>query len=371
MRERRSTCSHDQQRSQPFRDNLESGFKQIWSTSETSRTPTTRCWGLSAWQQTCSRLGGFFRGRLTTSWMCCGRSGWDLSATPCRSRWDPDGAFQKEFTEQLESAGVHVNTIPAEAHWRIAPLRGGTRFCAQWWRSWWTRGHQRQSSGLGDHGGFTDAQLLGLNEGVVISAAFGKLSLIVHNGHLLAEELRSQALRAVAGHPAWRYGGLLALDQEGGREEAWRLRLGRLVHHDSDGKSAWVHSHGGLAFGPTSADPDLVRMRWGLRSLRNLSWHRLQLNHLMHRKHFRYLKHHQHWHQQLNHHHNYHKLQCSKLKRRRTSFNNNRCFHRRSTSATQRGITTCHRERIIRHQATVKITTISAFAATLPGRQAS
>ena len=35
---------------------------------------------------------------------------------------DPDGAFQKEFTEQLESAAVHVKTIPAEAHWRIGAI---------------------------------------------------------------------------------------------------------------------------------------------------------------------------------------------------------------------------------------------------------
>ena len=204
---------------------------------------------------------------------------------PLQIEVDPDGAFQKEFTEQLESAGVHVNTIPAEAHWRIGAIERRNALL------------RTVVERLVDENAVTSGEALDwvitaatqtLNASVSTKgrspyqAAFGKLprfpgyilnddrSLIVHNGHLLAEELRSQALRAVADAKAsstirrallrktapnvsdakailpgamaayWRWTKKAAGKKRGG------YVLGRLVHHDSDGKSAWVHSNGGL-----------------------------------------------------------------------------------------------------------------------------
>ncbi|CAJ1340013.1 unnamed protein product, partial [Effrenium voratum] len=136
---------------------------------------------------------------------------------PLQIEVDPDGAFQKEFTEQLESAGVHIKTIPAEAHWRIGAVE---------------RRNALLRTVVVDENAVTSGEALDW----VITAATQRALLRKTAPNV--SDAKAILPRAMAAY--WRWTKKAAGKKRGG------YVLGRLVHHDSDGKSAWVHSNGGL-----------------------------------------------------------------------------------------------------------------------------
>ena len=194
---------------------------------------------------------------------------------------DADGAFEGEFRLHMEEAGVHLVVIPPEAHWRIGTI-------------------ERKNSVLRtiierliDENAVTSGEALdwaivaavqatnstiGSKGRSPYQAVFGRLprfpgdlfgddpALAVADNQLLAEELRCQALRVIdemgASQIIWRallrktkpnkdeskniLPGSLAAYWRWTKRSSGKKRggyvLGRLLLHDSDGKSAWMQA---------------------------------------------------------------------------------------------------------------------------------
>ncbi|CAK8996955.1 Copia protein (Gag-int-pol protein) [Cleaved into: Copia VLP protein, partial [Durusdinium trenchii] len=199
---------------------------------------------------------------------------------------DADGAFEGEFRLQLEHAGVHVPVIPPEAHWKIGTVERRNAILRTTLEKLIDENAVVNGAGLD---WILVAAVQALNASTAskgrcpYQAVFGRLprfpgdlfsddrALAVTDSHLLAEELRCQALRVInemrASQTIRR---ALLRKTKPGREECkqilpgslaayWRWSkkvggrkrggyvLGRLVSHDDDGKSAWLHAGQSIA----------------------------------------------------------------------------------------------------------------------------
>jgi hypothetical protein len=194
---------------------------------------------------------------------------------------DADGAFEGEFRDRIQDAGVHLVVIPPEAHWRIGTVERRNAIL----RSVLERLIDENAVVNGDA---LDWVLLAAIQAVNSSTAskgrspyqavFGRLprfpgdlmsddrALAVSDNQLLAEELRSQALRVIDDMRASQIirrallrktkpskdeakqilPGSLAAYWRWTKRSAGKKRggyvIGRLLHHDRDNKSAWLQA---------------------------------------------------------------------------------------------------------------------------------
>ncbi|CAJ1369215.1 unnamed protein product, partial [Effrenium voratum] len=194
---------------------------------------------------------------------------------------DRDGGFEGELKEHFEAAGTHVAYVPAEAHWRIgaverrnAVLRGvAEKLIDQ---------NGATSGDAIDYIRVTSVQAvnsaIGTKGRSPYQAVFGKVprwpgdllgddrALVVGQPHLTTEELRCQRMRALIESKASTtirrallrktapsveaakaiLPGSMAAYWRWARKAYGRKRggyvLGRLLHHDEDQKSAWLHT---------------------------------------------------------------------------------------------------------------------------------
>ncbi|CAK9028994.1 unnamed protein product [Durusdinium trenchii] len=125
---------------------------------------------------------------------------------------DADGAFEGEFRLQLEHAGVHVPVIPPEAHWRIGTVERRNAILRTALEKLIDENAVVNGAGLD---WILVAAVQALNASTAskgrcpYQAVFGRLprfpgdlfsddrALAVTDSHLLAEELRCQALRVI------------------------------------------------------------------------------------------------------------------------------------------------------------------------------
>ena len=199
---------------------------------------------------------------------------------------DADGAFEGEFRLQLEHAGVHVPVIPPEAHWKIGTVERRNAILRTTLEKLIDENAVVNGAGLD---WILVAAVQALNASTAskgrcpYQAVFGRLrrfpgdlfsddrALAVTDSRLLAEELRCQALRVINEMRAsLTIRRALLRKTKPGREECkqilpgslaayWRWSkkvggrkrggyvLGRLVSHDDDGKSAWLHAGQSIA----------------------------------------------------------------------------------------------------------------------------
>ena len=194
---------------------------------------------------------------------------------------DPDGAFQGSFRSHLEDAGVHLVVIPAEAHWRLGSVERRNAILRSIAERLIDENAVTSGAGL-DWILVATVQGLNSTSGTrgrsPYQAVFGRIprfpgdlmsddrALAVSDNLMPAEELRSQALRAInemaassiirrallrktkpnkeeakeilPGHLAayWRWQKKSSGKKRGG------YVLGRLLHHDPDNKSAWLQA---------------------------------------------------------------------------------------------------------------------------------
>ena len=194
---------------------------------------------------------------------------------------DDDRCFGGSFKEQVESAATHLLVVPAEAHWRIGTIERKNAVLRN------TMEKLIDEYAVTNAGGIDlilTASLQAINTSVTskgrspYQAVFGRLprfpgdifgderALLVGPDHVLTEELRAQALRVIAESRASSViRRALLRKTASSRQEAvdvlpgslaayWRWSkkakgkkrggyiLGRLLSHDTDGKSAWLHN---------------------------------------------------------------------------------------------------------------------------------
>ena len=194
---------------------------------------------------------------------------------------DDDRCFGGAFKEQVESAATHLLVVPAEAHWRIGTVERKNAVLRN------TMEKLIDEYAVTNAGGIDlilTAALQAINSSVTskgrspYQAVFGRLprfpgdlfgderALLVGADHVLAEELRAQALRVIAETRASSViRRALLRKTANSRQEAvdilpgslaayWRWSkkakgkkrggyiLGRLLSHDPDGKGAWLHN---------------------------------------------------------------------------------------------------------------------------------
>ena len=194
---------------------------------------------------------------------------------------DDDRCFGGAFKEQVESAATHLRVVPAEAHWRIGTVERKNAVLRS------TMEKLIDEYAVTNAGGMElilTAALQAINSSVTskgrspYQAVFGRLArfpgdlfgderaLLVGADHVLAEELRAQALRVIAETRASSViRRALLRKTANSRQEAvdilpgslaayWRWSkkakgkkrggyiLGRLLSHDPDGKGAWLHN---------------------------------------------------------------------------------------------------------------------------------
>eukprot|EP00438_Fugacium_kawagutii_P005300 Skav213865 [mRNA] locus=scaffold2366:336381:344444:- [translate_table: standard] len=200
---------------------------------------------------------------------------------PLMVETDDDGNFAGDFKEKIEGTGIHLHIVPAEAHWRIGTIERKNAIL------------RNVMEKLIDERGATDSQMIddilvaslqAINSSVTskgrtpYQAVFGRLprfpgdifgderALLANYDATYAEEMRAHALRVIAemraSHTIRR---ALLRKTAASRSEAqqvlpgsmaayWRWQkkakgrkrggyiLGRLLSHDVDGKSAWLHN---------------------------------------------------------------------------------------------------------------------------------
>ena len=194
---------------------------------------------------------------------------------------DDDRCFGGSFKEQVESAATHLLVVPAEAHWRIGTIERKNAILRN------TMEKLIDEYAVTNGGGIDlilTASTQAINTSVTskgrspYQAVFGRLprfpgdifgderALLVGPDHVLTEELRAQALRIIAETRASSViRRALLRKTANSRQEAadilpgslaayWRWSkkakgkkrggyiLGRLLSHDTDGKSAWLHN---------------------------------------------------------------------------------------------------------------------------------
>ena len=195
---------------------------------------------------------------------------------------DDDRCFGGAFKEQVESAATHLLVVPAEAHWRIGTVERKNAVLRN------TMEKLIDEYAVTNAGGIDlilTAALQAINSSVTskgrspYQAVFGRLprfpgdlfgderALLVGADHVLAEELRAQALRVIAETRASSVirrallrktansrqeavnilpGSLLAAYWRWSKKAQGKKRggyiLGRLLSHDPGGKGAWLHN---------------------------------------------------------------------------------------------------------------------------------
>ena len=194
---------------------------------------------------------------------------------------DADGAFEGEFRLKPEEAGVHLVVIPPEAHWRIGTVERKNAVLRTVVEKLLDENAVVSGDGLD---WVLTAAVQALNSTTAskgrspYQAVFGRLprfpgdlmsddrALVVSDNQMIAEELRCQALRVIdetrASHVIKRallrktkpnkdeskqiLPGSLAAYWRWTKRSSGKKRggyvLGRLLHHDPDGKSAWLQA---------------------------------------------------------------------------------------------------------------------------------
>ena len=237
---------------------------------------------------------------------------------------DDDRVFHGNFKETLEGYGVHLLIVPAEAHWRIGTIERKNAVLRQIAEKLIDERGCTSGEQLDD---LMTAAIQAVNSSVTtkgrtpFQAVFGRLprfpgdlfgderALLANYDATYAEEMRSSALRIIAelraSHAIRR---ALLRKTAPSREESqsilpgslaayWRWQkkakgrkrggcvLARLLQHDPDGKTAWLHNGNGVvqvtheqlrpAFGLENWSPtsqDLLVLKDGAQRLQQGLW---------------------------------------------------------------------------------------------------